>query len=65
MPQPAVIDQLSDAQRQAVEDLLIAFRFKDYDGAVDKVHRQLRRKRDKIQDHKHLPGLGEMEAQTA
>jgi putative sigma-54 modulation protein len=35
------------------------------DGAVDKVHRQLRRKRDKIQDHKHLPGLGEVEAQTA
>jgi len=41
MPQPAVIDQLSDAQRQAVEDLLIAFRFRDYDGAVDKVNAYL------------------------
>ena len=34
------------------------------DGAVDKVHRQLRKKRDKIQDHKHIAGLGELEAKT-
>lgn len=35
------------------------------DQAIDKAHRQLRKKRDKIQDHKHTPGLGEIEAQTA
>ena len=35
------------------------------DAAIDKVHRQLRKKRDKTQDHKHTPGLGEVEAQTA
>lgn len=36
------------------------------DGAVDKAHRQLRKKRDIAQDHKHTPGLGEIEAaQTA
>lgn len=34
------------------------------DAAVDKVHRQLRKKRDRIQDHKHTAGLGELEAQT-
>ncbi len=34
------------------------------DAAVDKVHRQLRKKRDKIQDHKHTAGLGELEAET-
>jgi putative sigma-54 modulation protein len=32
------------------------------DQAVEKVHRQLRRQRDKIQDHKHVIGLGEAEA---
>jgi putative sigma-54 modulation protein len=32
------------------------------DEAVEKVHRQLRRQRDKIQDHKHIVGLGEKEA---
>ncbi|WFB35273.1 ribosome-associated translation inhibitor RaiA [Kiritimatiellota bacterium B12222] len=32
------------------------------DAAVDKVHRQLRKNRDKIQDHKNIVGLGEMEA---
>lgn len=41
MPQPAVIDQLNDAQRQAVEDLLVAFRFRDYDGALDQVNAYL------------------------
>ena len=35
------------------------------DAAIDKAHRQLRKKRDKIQDHKHQPGLGELEAQSA
>lgn len=34
------------------------------DGAVDKVHRQLRKKRDMIQDHKHTDGLGELEVKT-
>ena len=33
------------------------------DEAMDKVHRQLRKQRDKIQDHKHTPGLGEREAE--
>lgn len=33
------------------------------DAAVDKVHRQLRKHRDKVQDHKHTVGLGEVEAQ--
>ncbi len=32
------------------------------DAAVDKVHRQLRKFRDKAQDHKHIVGLGETEA---
>jgi putative sigma-54 modulation protein len=32
------------------------------DAAVDKVHRQLRKLRDKVQDHKHTQGLGEVEA---
>jgi len=32
------------------------------DAAVDKVHRQLRKQRDKVQDHKHSVGLGEVEA---
>lgn len=32
------------------------------DEAVDKVHRQLRKSRDKVQDHKHTLGLGEVEA---
>lgn len=32
------------------------------DEAIDKVHRQLRKNRDKIQDHKHTVGLGESEA---
>ncbi|MEX2606670.1 MAG: ribosome-associated translation inhibitor RaiA [Kiritimatiellia bacterium] len=35
------------------------------DAAMDKVHRQLRRQRDKIQDHKHTVGLGEAEAGLA
>ena len=35
------------------------------DEAVDKVHRQLRRLRDKVQDHKHMRGLGEHEAGVA
>lgn len=32
------------------------------DEAVEKVHRQLRKLRDKIQDHKHTASLGEREA---
>lgn len=32
------------------------------DAAVEKVHRQLRKLRDKAQDHKHIVGLGEAEA---
>lgn len=32
------------------------------DAAVEKVRRQLRRQRDKVQDHKHTVGLGEAEA---
>ncbi len=32
------------------------------DEAIDKVHRQLRKNRDKVQDHKHTVGLGEAEA---
>jgi putative sigma-54 modulation protein len=35
------------------------------DAAVEKVERQLRRLRDKIQDHKHVVGLGEAEAELA
>jgi putative sigma-54 modulation protein len=35
------------------------------DEALDKVRRQLRRQRDKVQDHKHTPGLGEHEAGIA
>lgn len=35
------------------------------DEAVDKVHRQLRKLRDKVQDHKHMRGLGEHEAGIA
>jgi putative sigma-54 modulation protein len=34
------------------------------DAAVEKAARQLRRLRDKIQDHKHVVGLGEVEAET-
>lgn len=34
------------------------------DGAVEKAHRQLRKKRDIAQGHKHA-SLGEIEAQTA
>ena len=33
------------------------------DSAVDKAARQLRKHRDKSQDHKHNAGLGEIEAQ--
>ncbi len=35
------------------------------DEAIVKVHRQLRRSRDRVQDHKHSIGLGEAEAQLA
>ncbi len=35
------------------------------DMAAEKVARQLRKLRDKIQDHKHVTGLGEVEAATA
>ena len=35
------------------------------DEAVDKVRRQLRKNRDKVQDHKHTVGLGEAEAGLA
>jgi putative sigma-54 modulation protein len=34
------------------------------DEAVEKVQRQLRKKRDKIQDHKHIDGLGQLEVKT-
>jgi len=35
------------------------------DEAMEKVHRQLRKSRDKVQDHKHTIGLGEAEAGLA
>lgn len=35
------------------------------DAAVEKAHKQLRKRRDKIQDHKHVAGLGELEAHAS
>lgn len=40
-----------------------SYMYASIDAAVDKVHRQLRKQRDKVQDHKHTVGLGEVEAQ--
>ena len=34
------------------------------DGAVEKAHKQLRKKRDIAQDHRHAPSLGEIESEA-
>ena len=36
--------------------------YNSIDRAVEKAEKQLRKRRDKAKDHKHTPGLGEIEA---
>jgi putative sigma-54 modulation protein len=39
--------------------------YNSIDRAVEKAERQMRKSRDKAQDHKHTEGLGEIEAHSA